>query len=69
MRKRISVTSETESGRNTRFRDNVSGREMSRGELVRRIEEGQYPNYHVRVVNNVRTPVSNPDSSENNNLD
>jgi len=68
MPKRITVTNETDSGRNQRFRDNYTGDEMSRAEFVRRIEQGQYDNYHVREVNGVKTPVSNPDQSENNNL-
>ena len=68
MSKRITVTRETESGRNQRFRDNSSGREMSRSAFVQRIESGRYPNYHVRVVNEVKTPASNPDRSEGNNL-
>lgn len=69
MGKRISVVSESDSGRNQQFRDNATGREMSRGEFVRQIESGNYPKYHVRVVNDVKTPVSNPDGSANNNLD
>jgi len=68
MPKRITVTNETDSGRNQRFRDNYTDDEMSRAEFVRRIEQGQYDNYHVREVNGVKTPVSNPDQSENNNL-
>jgi hypothetical protein len=68
MGKRISVVGESDSGRNQRFRDNSTGREMSRAELVRQIENGKYQNYHVRVVNDVKTPVSNPDRSEHNNL-
>jgi hypothetical protein len=68
MPKRISVTSESDSGRNEQFRDNVTGRNMSRPEFVQAIENGQYENYHVRVISGVRTPVSNPDRSENNNL-
>jgi len=68
MPKRITVTNETDSGRNQRFRDNYTGDEMSRTEFVRRIEQVQYNNYHVREVNGVKTPVSNPDQSENNNL-
>ncbi len=68
MPKRITVTKETDSGRNQRFRDNYTGDEMSRTEFVRRIEQVQYNNYHVREVNGVKTPVSNPDQSENNNL-
>jgi hypothetical protein len=69
MSKRISVTNESESGRNEMFRDNVTGRSMSRAELVRAIEGGRYENYHVRRINGVKTPVSNPDESEGNNLD
>lgn len=67
-RKRVSVIDESASGRNQRFRDNYGGNEMSRAEFVREIKQGNYPRYHVRDVNGVPTPVSNPDSSENNNL-
>jgi hypothetical protein len=67
-RKRISVTQESTSGRNERFRDNYSGATMSRAEFVRRIERGDYSRFHVRVVNGVRTPASNPDGSPHNNL-
>lgn len=68
MRKRISVLSENETGRNERFRDNASGIEMTRNQFVREIEKGNYDNYHIRVINDIKTPVSNPDQSENNNL-
>lgn len=66
--KRVSVTVENESGRNQRFHDNVTGEDFSRAQFVHRIEHGHYGAYHVRVVNGVKTPASNPDSSENNNL-
>ena len=68
MRKRISVLKENESGRNEKFRDNVKGIEMTRNQFVKEIERGNYDNYHIRVINDIKTPVSNPDSSENNNL-
>lgn len=68
-RKRVSVTKESDSGRNLRFHDNRGGGHMSRAEFVKKIEAGQYPNYHVRTINGVKTPVSNPDKSEVNNLD
>jgi hypothetical protein len=42
---------------------------MTRPEFVRQIESGNYDNYHVRKINGVKTPVSNPDNSEKNNLD
>ncbi len=69
MPKRITVTQESESGRNERFHDNHTGRDMTRNQFVREINNGNYDNYHVRNINNVPTPVSNPDNSERNNLD
>ncbi len=66
--KRVKVTSETPSGRNQLFQDTVTGEQMTRAEFVKRIEQGAYPNYHVRVDNGVKTPVSNPDGSAGNNL-
>lgn len=42
---------------------------MSRSQFVQKIKQGNYPNYHIRKVNGIDTPVSNPDKSENNNLD
>jgi hypothetical protein len=68
MGKRISVTSETKTGRNNTFRDNVTGTTMTRAQFVRQIENNVYDNYHVRVINGIKTPVSNPDKSSNNNL-
>lgn len=68
-RKRVSVTNESSTGRNRRFRDNYNYRNMSRSEFVSRIRNGEYPNHHVRNINGVATPVSNPDASRNNNLD
>lgn len=66
--KRISVTKESESGRNEKFKDDLKNKEMTRVEFVKQIEEGKYNNYHVRKINGVKTPVSNPDNSSNNNL-
>lgn len=66
--KRIKVVRENETGRNQRFEDTRSGEQMSRRELVSRIENGQYPNYHVREVHGLKTPCSNPDGSDGNNL-
>lgn len=67
--KRVKVTKETESGRNQQFHDNQTGANMTRAQFVKEIERGNYPNYHVRKVNNIKTPASNPDNSEDNNLD
>ncbi len=66
---RVKVTQESDSGRNQRFRDTRTGQEMTRAQFVKKIENGQYDNYHVRKINNIKTPVSNPDETTNNNLD
>jgi len=68
-RKRVTVTQESSSGRNQLFHDNYNGNDMTRSQFVRKIEQGNYSNYHVRTINDVKTPVSNPDGSTNNNLD
>ncbi len=68
MAKRVSVTRESSTGRNTNFHDNYTGADMTRAQFVRQINNGTYENYHVRNINGVSTPVSNPDSSRNNNL-
>jgi len=67
-RKRVSVTREGNTGRNQKFHDNFNGTDMTRGQFVKQIESGNYSNYHIRNVNGVKTPVSNPDSTTNNNL-
>lgn len=68
MSKSVHVTNESDSGRNLRFHDAKSGKDMSRTEFVREIKQGNFDDYHVRVINGVSTPVSNPDRSEGNNL-
>ena len=40
MKKIISVLNESEKGRNERFRDNASGKEMTRSQFVKAIERG-----------------------------
>jgi hypothetical protein len=69
MPKRVKVTNENKSGRNTNFYDNFSNKDMTRGQFVKEINSGNYPNYHTREINGVKTPVSNPDKTKNNNLD
>jgi len=68
-RKRITVTNESNSGRNQKFHDNYNGKDMSRAQFVKEIECDNYDNYHVRKINGLKTPVSNPDGKESNNLD
>ena len=42
---------------------------MTRAQFVRQIEQGVYKDYHVREINGVKAPVSNPDGKTRNNLD
>lgn len=65
---RVTVTSESETGRNQKFHDNVTGRNMNAQQFVTSIERGNYEGYHVRIINGVKTPVSNPDGKSGNNL-
>ncbi len=70
-RKRVSTTRESNTGRNERFKDNYTGREMTRNQFVREIESNNnnyQDKYHIREINGVKTPCSNPDGSKNNNL-
>lgn len=67
-RKRVSVTKETDSGRNTRFHDNYTGKDMTLKQFVSEIKKGNYEGYYTRNINEVETPVSKPDGKEGNNL-
>lgn len=67
-RKSVIVTHESSTGRNTGFKDVQTGSNMTRSQFVRQIEQGKYPEYHIRVINRVKTPASNPDSRSSNNL-
>jgi hypothetical protein len=69
MAKSVKVTVEDDSGRNQKFHDDKSGKNMTRSQFVKQIEAGKFPDYHVRKINGLNTPVSNPDRSEGNNLD
>lgn len=68
VKKRVTVTKESSSGRNEKFHDNVTGADMSRAQFVKEIKRGRYPDHHVRNVHGVETPASNPDGSSDNNL-
>lgn len=67
-KQRITVTKESDTGRNLGFHDNKTGENMSRAQFVKKIEQGDIKGYHVRKVNNVKTPVSNPNGRESDNL-
>lgn len=65
---RVIVIAEDPTGRNTLYFDTLTGQELSREMFVHLIRLGRYPNYHVRWINNIETPCSNPDFSLSNNL-
>lgn len=67
-RKRIDVTSENKTGRNKKFHDNYDNIDMTRNKFVEKIKKGDYPKYHVRIINGIETPISNPDIRADNNL-
>lgn len=63
MKKNVSVTNESSTGRNTNFIDKVSGEKMTRAGFVNKIEHGNYEGaYHVRIINGIKTPCSNPEN-------
>ena len=66
---RLSVTKESNSGLNTRFRDNKTGQELTRCQVANEIQRGNYDGYHIRKVNGHRIIASNPDGNKNNNLE
>lgn len=65
---RVTVTSESDTGRNKKFQDTKTGVEMSRAKFVKEIEAGNYENYHVRKINGVKTPASDPNGNTGDNL-
>ena len=67
-RKRVTVTSESGTGRNLKFHDNYNGNDMTRTQFVGKINSGEYPNYTVKKIHGLDTPVSKPDESTDNNL-
>jgi len=67
--KRVKVINESDTGRNQEFHDNYKNKDMTRKQFVNEIKKGNYPNYHIRKINNIDTPVSNPDKTKDNNLD
>ena len=66
--KPVKVIKESDSGRNTKFQDINTGETMTRAQFVKEIKQGNYDDYHVRNINGLNTPVSNPDGKAKNNL-
>jgi hypothetical protein len=66
---RLIATKENDTGRNTHFQDSLTGENMTRAQTVKKIKKGEYDDFHIRKINGLDTPVSNPDSDTENNLD
>lgn len=69
MAKTVKVISESDSGRNLKFKD--GSKTMTRAQFVKEINKSgsKYSNdYYTRKINGVETPVSKPDGKEGNNL-
>lgn len=58
MSRTIVVIAKDKKGRSSMFRDVLELKDMSRQEFVRSIERGDYPDYYVRKMNGIATPVS-----------
>jgi len=65
---RVVVVREDENTRNLDFVDTVTGRGMSRAEFVEAIVKGDYPDYVVKMIHGVATPVSRPNDTTSDNL-
>lgn len=65
---RVIVINENETQRNIKFLDQKTKEEMTRTQFVKKIEKGCYPDYVVKVINDLKTPVSKPDGDTGNNL-
>lgn len=50
------------------FLDTKNNKELTLEQLVKMIEKGKYPKYHIRIINGIKTPCSNPDKNKKNNL-
>lgn len=68
MAKNVRSITQNLTGRNINFKDVSSGAKMTRSQFVSKIENNKYSDYHIRTINGIKTPCSNPDKSERNNL-
>lgn len=64
----LMVIEKSRSGRNTLFLDTLTGEILHASVVVQRIKNGAYPRCHLRLINGIETPVTNPDGIEWGNL-
>lgn len=69
MLKRISVLKQSKTGRNELFLDNYTGEVFNRDQFVKKIKDGLYSGFAIRVIRGKETPVSKSDCIKSNNLD
>ncbi len=65
---KLKVTKQSKTGKNLRFTDTTTGRNMSLSQAITAVKNGKYNNYHVRKTKSGDIIASNPDGSKNNNL-
>jgi hypothetical protein len=65
---RVVVVREDDNMRNVDFVDTVTGRAMTRAAFVDAIHAGDYPDYNVRMIRGIATPVARPNARLDDNL-
>ena len=64
----LKTIKESNTGRNLIFLDTKNNKELTLEQLVKIIENGKYLDYHIRIINDIKPPCSNPDKNKKNNL-
>lgn len=64
---RLEVVDESKTGLNRKFLDTETGKTLTRGQVADNIKD--YPEYHIMKKDGKRIIRSNPNKSENDNLD
>jgi hypothetical protein len=64
----LKVLEESDSGRNMRFENTITGQVLSLAETVGAVTNGQFPDYEICIINGIETPRSKADGSTSNNL-
>lgn len=55
----LKTINESNTGRNLIFLDTKNNKELTLEQLVKMIENGKYLDYHIRIINGIKTPCSN----------
>ena len=61
----VIVLEENKKGENILFLDALNRKTLTRNEFVRRIKEGIYPNYEIRLIAGKEIPCSKKDGIDN----